>query len=253
MDSHIVVETPESIRITYEIAGIGSRFVAQLADLLILFSGYTFMMFGFTAIMDMLDKLITVNFNEAWFVAIFIILAFLYIWGYFMIFESLWAGQTPGKKIMRLRVVLEGGYPATFVSIVLRNLVRIVDALPGFYMVGLISMIINRKTKRLGDYVAGTIVIKERGSLGRISNPENQISLELPSLPLEILDEKDLLLIRKFLSRRKEMDDIHRAQLARKIAFNVMEKMGIESLPEQFFSIEEFLEKILDTSGNKSK
>ena len=90
---------------------------------------------------------------------------FLLYWGYFALFEAFWNGQTPGKRLVKIRVIKDSGRHITLFEALARNLVRVVDMIPpNFYLVGLLSMLCNKQQKRLGDFVAGTIVIHERTS-----------------------------------------------------------------------------------------
>ena len=87
------------------------------------------------------------------------------IWGYSALFEAFWNGQTPGKRLFNIRVIKDSGRQITLFEALARNLLRVVDMFPPpVYFVGLVSMLCNRQQKRLGDFVAGTIVIHERAS-----------------------------------------------------------------------------------------
>src|SRR4029079_4673215 len=90
------------------------------------------------------------------------LLAFAILWGYYIAFELLWNGQSPGKRAIGLRVVREGGRPITFVGSAVRNLIRIVDFLPALYGIGVVVMFVDRRSRRLGDLAGGTLVVKER-------------------------------------------------------------------------------------------
>lgn len=248
MDTHVIVETPESVRITYEVAGIGSRFVAQVIDLLILTGGYMFLIIGYAAVSEVLEKTAPKFGSSPWPVVIIIILSFLYMWGYFIFFESLWAGQTPGKRALRLRVIQEGGYPAPFSSVVLRNLIRVVDWAPLMYCAGLLTMLLNKSCKRIGDFAAGTIVIKERGVL-EVGKKTPGIERTLRALPVERLGDGEIILIKKFLGRRKELDKNSRAELAYRLAVNARDRMSLASIPEEYLSLEDFLEKVVEASS----
>ncbi len=91
---------------------------------------------------------------------------FLIFAGYFILFEWLWNGQTPGKRLLKLRVIREDGRPITLWEAMARNLLRIFDAIPGFvlpvYSIGLISIFLSRRDQRIGDMFAGTVVVRER-------------------------------------------------------------------------------------------
>lgn len=253
MDTDIIVETPESVKISYEVAGAGSRFIAQTIDLILLFAGYLLLLAGFSAITKLTKNLLPDNFANPWFIAILIIVLFIYFWGYFIFFESVWSGQTPGKRIMKLRVIHDGGYPVNFSGVVLRNFLRIADWLPACYMLGLLLIMVNKQGKRLGDYVAGTLVIKERGALQKTMATDTKPDTTSTLLPVEMLNDEDILLIKKFLLRRKELDSNHRSDLALRISGTIMKKMGAETIPPDFLSVEDFLEKTLEACGNKRR
>src|SRR5215207_8538857 len=102
------------------------------------------------------------NLGGSWGMAILLLAQFSLLWGYYVLFEGLMDGQTPGKRIHRIRVVREGGYSVTFGASAVRNLIRVLDMQPLFlYLVGMISVIATRRGRRLGDIVAGTIVVRE--------------------------------------------------------------------------------------------
>jgi uncharacterized RDD family membrane protein YckC len=151
-DSDLVVPTPERVSFDYQVAGLGTRAVAQILDLLIvgvILTAVAFMAFGAAVIGATAATLVMV------------IGSFVVIFGYFWLSESLWSGQTVGKKAFRLRAVGDRGEPLTFAQAGIRNVVRIVDFLPYGYGVGLIVLFANGKGKRLGDLAAGTIVVKD--------------------------------------------------------------------------------------------
>lgn len=151
----LVIATPERVAFEYEIAGIGSRFLAQLVDGLILFAIAVVILIGAIAI--------GVIFNSAQVAILFgLILGFILFAGYFLISEAVMSGQTLGKRAARLRVVGDQGQPITVGQAATRNLIRIVDFLPVFYGVGIITLFVNGRGKRLGDFAAGTLVVRDR-------------------------------------------------------------------------------------------
>src|SRR5579862_4076140 len=99
--------------------------------------------------------------RSIWWEAIVSLVGFCINWGYYAIFEALWKGQTPGKRWAGIRVIKDSGRPINAFEAIARNLVRAVDFLPLFYGVGVITMLLNAKNRRLGDYVAGTLVVHE--------------------------------------------------------------------------------------------
>jgi len=158
-DSDLIVATPERVSFDYQVAGLGTRAIAQLIDLLIVSAvEVAVLFFGFAA--GSVTNSSTVSF------LIIIVLSFINVFGYFWVSEALWSGQTLGKKAFRLRAVGERGEPLTFMQAGIRNIVRIVDFLPYGYGVGMIVLFANGKGKRLGDLAAGTIVVKDSDHVG---------------------------------------------------------------------------------------
>ena len=99
-----------------------------------------------------------------WLAAILIFGFFVLFYGYFILFEAIWNGQTPGKRLTRIRVIKDSGQPITAIDAVARNVLRIIDQLPAGYGIGVLCAWISPQSKRLGDYVAGTVVIHEKPS-----------------------------------------------------------------------------------------
>jgi len=173
MDEHLTISTPEQVAFHYEMAGIGTRFVASLLDHLILFAAlllvYCAMVmliptFGVGSIMSGDDSGMTGIYLV---IAVLVLIEFIIFWGYFVLFELVWNGQTPGKRAGKLRVIRRDGQPVRAGEVMVRNLVRIIDFLPAFYGIGLITMFIDKDARRLGDMAAGTIVVRE-GDLTRL-------------------------------------------------------------------------------------
>ena len=156
----------------YEVAGIGSRFIAALVDTTLL-----------VVALVVLNLLLVVGLSLAgasgqlggrglagntagWVgglvLAVYALLNFGLIWGYYIVFELVWNGQTPGKRLAGIRVIRSDGNAAGAIEVIVRNLVRVVDFLPLGYGIGLITMFFNRRARRLGDFAAGTLVVKER-------------------------------------------------------------------------------------------
>src|SRR3989475_8502556 len=153
-DTDLVVSTPERVSFDYQVAGLGTRGIAQILDLLIV-TGLLLAVFFFagaaaaTTRSDVVGTLID------------LFGAFVVIFGYFWISEAIFSGQTLGKRALRLRVVGDRGEPLTWVQAGIRNVIRIVDFLPYGYGVGVVVLFANGRGKRLGDLAAGTIVVKD--------------------------------------------------------------------------------------------
>jgi uncharacterized RDD family membrane protein YckC len=151
-DSDLVVATPERVSFDYQVAGLGTRALAQVLDLLIV-SGVLIALY-FVAVAVAVAAMVPAQ-------LIAIVGSFVVIFGYFWVSEAMWSGQTVGKKAFRLRAVGDRGEPLSFAQAGIRNIVRIVDFLPYGYGVGLIALFVNGRGKRLGDLAAGTIVVKD--------------------------------------------------------------------------------------------
>ena len=134
------VETPELVVLSYSVAGIGSRVLAAVTDLLICIAALAAVL---TALVMLRSPVIpggSGSSGAAWAVAGLLLMQFVVFWGYYVLFEGLMDGQTPGKRIHRLRVVREEGYSVTFADSAVRNLVRIIDMQPVVLYLSLIHI-----------------------------------------------------------------------------------------------------------------
>lgn len=165
MPATITIVTPENVEIEYELAGIGTRAVATILDTLIYGLALFLVVYALVA-----SAVLGVRLPEGlgpWFLAALTLLLFGSFWGYYIYFETKWSGQTPGKRAMQIRVIKDGGYPIDFRAAMTRNLMRYIDFLPWFYAIGFLSIFFSRDYKRLGDFVAGTLVVQEGGARRR--------------------------------------------------------------------------------------
>src|ERR1700754_3065429 len=143
------IETPEQVDLRFPIAGIGSRFLAILTDSVIQGVTLILMVFAFALVISAFPRLpgATAPASSAagkWFVAGIILFYFLLYWGYFSLFEAFWNGQTPGKRLLKIRVIKDSGRQITLFEALTRNLIRVVDTLPSFYLAGVITMLCNK-------------------------------------------------------------------------------------------------------------
>src|SRR5579883_206741 len=172
MSREVLITTPENIALEYELAGLGTRFVANLIDILLqglMIVGVTiiFLLIGLglifvSEITGHSGIAMMVRHLGEFAIAGMTILTFLIFWGYYIYFEFRWNGQTPGKRQLGLRVMREGGYPINGYAAAMRNLLRVVDFLPLFYCIGIFSILLSANYQRLGDLVGGTLVVKQR-------------------------------------------------------------------------------------------
>ena len=216
----IDVETPELVVLSYTIAGVGSRALAALIDSLLCIAT----IIGIVVAVGELTPASTSgqskpSFFDAWATAIITLAVFCVLWGYYVLFEGLADGQTPGKRILRLRVVRDGGYSVTFGASAIRNIVRLIDIQPVFlYAVGIVSVILNKSGKRVGDIVAGTIVVRE--ALVRQLAPTAPTAQDAASpAPLQTaLTEEEFTVLERFMERRATLDSDRRSALAAQLA-----------------------------------
>jgi uncharacterized RDD family membrane protein YckC len=179
LDTTVRLVTPERIVFQYPLAGPFHRLGAYLIDL-----GLLLVLMVVASIASLIFAL-----GSGGAVGLIFVAYFLLSWGYGAACEGLFNGQTPGKRMVGIRVVSDAGVPITGAQAVLRNLVGGVDGLvPFFYMLGLTSMVATRKFQRLGDLAAGTMVVIEerrrRVRLERVDTPE--VKALLPWLPLRV-------------------------------------------------------------------
>ena len=156
--------------------------------------------------------------GKQWVYAILILLAFLSQFGYFAFFETIWNGQTPGKRWTHLRVIKDSGRPVDAQSAILRNLIRIVDSLPSLYAVGIVTSLISPQNKRVGDYLAGTVVVHEKPVQDGQSLWETSAPHRLTVNPPQAITSAELQLVEAFLERRFSFPEEIRRSMARQIA-----------------------------------
>jgi uncharacterized RDD family membrane protein YckC len=152
------IETPEQVSISYKLAGIGTRAIAQLIDVLLL--GVVYTLFGIAT--STWSSRNVLGQATSYVIGIVVVISFFIFWGYFIVLEYFLSGQTLGKKLVKVRVVQVNGRPVTFFGSLIRNLLRLIDVLPTGYLIGVIVMLIDKRERRIGDLAAGTMVIVDR-------------------------------------------------------------------------------------------
>ncbi len=158
------IETPESVAFAYELAGAGSRGAALIVDT-ILVSLIIVAEAGLGLLIATILDSLGVAVAGLWIAGTVIALAFVTYWGYYIWGEAFANGRTPGKRWLGIRVVRDDGSRVGAVDSAIRTALRLVDMLPGYYGVGLVAMLVSERSKRLGDMVAGTIVVRDSGDL----------------------------------------------------------------------------------------
>ncbi len=267
MSREILVVTPENIEIEYELAGIGSRFLANMLDSLFQLAIYLGMwiIVGIVAAVVALGTSAVSKGLGAFFgeigLAAALIAAFTILWGYFIWFETRWNGQTPGKRQIGLRVIRDGGYPINIFAAVIRNLIRTIDGMP-IIAVGLISvgvfehqpglaalgglcillpvlcLLLSGRYQRIGDFVAGTMVVKQRAprvpTLEALAPPPRVLPEHLAAYALADIGRHvyemtvpEYRAVRHSLDRRWQLPPQVQQTVAMRLAVPLMQRLGI--------------------------
>jgi uncharacterized RDD family membrane protein YckC len=222
-DEDVVVSTPERVSFTYDTATLGSRFIAQLLDLLVLGGALGALTAAFAVLLAALPQLQTL---EGALIAVWLVVIFVVVVAYFPVSEAVWSGKTLGKLAMRLRVVDARGGPLSVSQAIVRNLVRLVDFLPLYYAVGAVTMFVNQRGQRLGDLAAGTVVVRERRavSLPELILSSQRTAAAVPAAAPKVapggrrLEPALKRLVAAYAQRRWQLQPELRAQLAARAA-----------------------------------
>lgn len=235
----LTIDTPEQVALEMPLAGLGSRFLGVFYDSLIQIIVYIFvgLLMAFIA-----PRTLDWDVASKWVIAGVIFFFFCLYWGYYAIFEIWWKGQTPGKRQAGIRVIKDTGRAITPFEAVARNLVRVIDQMPGFYAVGILCAFFDNRNRRLGDFVAGTVVVHDR----RESESQpfyNMKSETAPAVETGELSIRELEVIETFLGRRLDMNQALRAATAQKLADKIAVRINMppEVRPK---NNEDFLESV---------
>ena len=232
--NRIKLRTPESVELEFTLAGIGNRTLALLIDYLI--------WGAILLVLLLVWNLIAAGFyfsfgdNSAaqlWLVAVSLLLAFAVYVGYFVFFETLWHGQTPGKRYAKIRVVREDGKPAGLSQATLRSLLRPLDDL---FFIGALMIVLGSREKRLGDWVAGTIVIEQERPTVAATFPVSDAAQPLSGYLLENAEiarllPDDFAVIRSYLQQRSHMTVPSQEQLSQTLTRQVKDVIVLQELP----------------------
>jgi uncharacterized RDD family membrane protein YckC len=235
--------SPEKVKLNFNLAGVGSRFAAILIDTGfqgILLTAVFYLGFDF------------IQMDSAWITAAIFVGYFAIFYGYFILFETLWNGQTPGKRIINLRVIQADGSSVTFSKVLIRNILRVIDSLPFIYGVGIISVFASEKKQRLGDMAAGTVVIKEN-----LNNAPAAMEFQVREMPwtdtarlsIHKVTEEEFAVLKKYLLRRPALNLDEIVAWDRKLTLFFAEKLGISS--EEAGNPQDFLAQIAALYQNR--
>ena len=236
LEERVILTTPEGLTVELALAGPGSRFAAALLDWLV--RGVVFVALMIVGSVS---------------TAVAILGGFVVLFGYDVVFEVAAGGRTPGKRWTGLRVVDAAGGPVRLIPSAIRNLLRLVDFLPAFYLVAIVTIVASRRNQRLGDIVAGTLVVRERTSgpiaaTGRadVSSwapaPARETAGGAPGWDVASVTAEELATVRRFLERRADLLPEARSRLAQELATRLRPKV---SSPLAGGHPEEFLEGLV--------
>jgi len=252
----LIIETPERVPLHFALASIGNRFLACAIDHAIQTLTLVVIALGFYLIANTSSLEAAFSTAPKWVIAVMIILLFLILTGYFAFFEWIWSGQTPGKRWLKLRVLREDGRPITFWESSVRNLLRTFDMMPApFYSIGLIAVFSTSRDQRVGDMVAGTVVVREREAEAPafaqvFASPVSDPALRRSFKPVDFnaslnsLTEAEIQVVETFLRRRWDLADVPRQWMAWRVSMPILYKIR-PTYDLATFTYEGFLEELL--------
>jgi uncharacterized RDD family membrane protein YckC len=221
--SELTITTPEHVPIRLEPAGAGSRFLAVLIDAIIIMATAT-TMYGTLA--TFLPRGVAA--------AIYVTVNFFLTFSWHVWFETRRQGRTPGKRILKIRVIDARGLPVSLHQSLVRNITRVLDFVPVFYGVAAIAVMTSRTRRRIGDIVADTLVVRDAQPLayrGQITSERRYNSLRTPRV-LRLARHRISLEEREFLlalcMRADRMTAEARYDLFEEVANVYRQKLGVE-------------------------
>ncbi|MGH9971502.1 MAG: RDD family protein [Pyrinomonadaceae bacterium] len=252
----LIIETPERVPLHFALASIGNRFLACAIDHALQALTIILMVIAFLTLANYSSFSDQLTSAPNWVRAVLVIVLFLIVSSYFAFFEWLWSGQTPGKRWLKLRVIREDGRPVTFWEATVRNLLRSVDIMPApFYSIGLISVFVSSRDQRVGDMVAGTVVVREREAeapafdqvfAAPISDPAQRRAFPPVDFTADLsgLTESEIEVVETFLRRRWDLSDVPRQWMAWRVSLPLLYKIR-PTYDIATFTYEGFLEELL--------
>jgi len=237
LDELYTVQTPEQVDLAYDVAGVGSRALAALIDHLLV--GIVIAV-GVALLSLLGDRLGLTSFLLI--ITLIVFGSLFVLCAYYIAFEMLWNGQTPGKRALGLRMVHVSGRPIGFGASTVRNLLRLVDFLPAAYGIGFLVMFFDKRARRLGDMAAGAMAVRQRDALtlDSLMQPINQpvvrsaAHITIPNI--HALQRSDMDLVQGFVRRRAVLAPDARQRIAQQVLVPVQTRLGylITTEPEAF-------------------
>jgi len=215
------IETPEHVDVHLELAGVGSRTAAFAVDTLLIILGGAILAIAATGFGTATKP----GAGQSWVNALFTLLSAFSLPAYFILFEGLNAGRTPGKQALGIRVVMDTGRPVTLTAAVVRNLVRVLDCYLTAGLPALLSAFLNKSHKRPGDFAAGTVVVRDRPTERLLQALPEVAEAELVETGPPDLTEDEFRLLDRFLTRLPELDPQVQVRMAVELARRFEERV----------------------------
>lgn len=252
-EDRISIATPEGVDLELTLAGVGSRCAARVLD--------QFIQTGVLIALGLVAAAVggflggggsssssgggAGTGGTAVATAVVIVLVFLVQFGYDVLFETLASGRSPGKRWTGLRVVRIDGAPVGFVTSAVRNLLRLVDFLPGFYGVAMVAVLASNRNQRLGDMAAGTLVVREKrvaATPATDARPGHRWADDVSGWDVSAITTEEVATVRRFLDRRSGLMPAARERLGTELASRLFPKVAG---PTGGMGAEEFLEAVV--------
>lgn len=248
----VAMQTPEGVELDFALGGIGSRTIAWTVDQMIVYLALSLFwlagawVYGYVVLPILSARFVTLSVDDLnlWALAIAGIFSFALTNGYFITWETIWRGQTPGKRLAKIRVVRDDGQPIGVKEATLRSFVGWFDL--GFFFIGLILVLLSRSEKRLGDMAAGTLVIQDETSAQQDAEAtiptvfstltKDTAEILIAQTDPALLSVDHYFILQNFLGHRSRLDTGDRSQVTANLA-NQLRSLLLPNSPHQLGSI----------------
>jgi uncharacterized RDD family membrane protein YckC len=231
LEDRLSIDTPEGVSIEVTLAGLGSRFGAATLDLIIQGA----LLLAVTLALSLAGSAVSGDLG-LFLMGVGTLIVALVVIGYYVVFEALNGGRTPGKAAFGIRVSSTDGSPLSLGAVLLRTFMRLIDFLPAAYALGAISIAVTQCNQRLGDLVADTVVIRDRRPAGTMPGEPPPAA---QGWDVATVSSQEIELVRRFLGRRDDLTPEARAQLAGELARRIRPRVrGGERLGDEEFLVQ---------------
>jgi uncharacterized RDD family membrane protein YckC len=236
LDDRLTIETPEGVSIELTLAGLGSRLGAAVVDITI----QAVVLLALVLALTLAGAVVSADLG-IFVMGVGTLLIAVVVLGYYLLFEALNGGRTPGKAAFGIRVATVDGRPVTLVAVTLRTLLRLIDFLPFLYATGAVSVVVTAKNQRLGDLVANTVVVRDRQTAPQVPPP---VEGQRQGWDVATVTDAEMALVRRYASRRHQLTTEARARLAAETAARLRPKVtGGQALDDEEFLLQLLVEK----------